>query len=233
MSWIDQVQEALSKLTTFSPFAFVLAALAGLLLAVTPAVLAMVPVIMGYVASEPDIRRSKAATRSLAFLFGTATTFGAYGLIFGWAGSKLAPLFGANGYFVAGIVLIVLGVVLLGKLHINLPFLRAPERKVHSIAGAYALGLPFGLVGSACPCSMPVVLAMLLYAVAVGNPWFGAALLCVFALVRGLPLILAGTFTGILKEMRTFSRWRPWLEKGSGVVMIVMGVVFVAQRFFN
>lgn len=231
MPWIDQVQETLSKLNTISPFAFLLAALAGLLLAVTPAVLAMVPVVMGYVASEPDIKRSKAATRSLAFLLGSATTFGAYGLVFGWAGSKLAPLFGANGYLIAGVVLILLGTVLLVKLHIRLPFLRAPERKVHSIAGAYALGLPFGLVGSACPCSMPVVLAMLLYAGAVGNAWFGAALLFVFALVRGLPLILAGTFTGILKNARAFSRWRPWLEKGSGIVMIVLGVIFVVQRF--
>ena len=75
MPSIDQIQESLSKLNTVSPFAFVLAALAGLLLAVTPAVLAMVPVIMGYVASESEIKRGKAATRSLAFLLGTATTF--------------------------------------------------------------------------------------------------------------------------------------------------------------
>ncbi len=231
MPWIDRVQEAVAKLHTVSPFAFVLAALAGLLLAVTPSVLAMVPVIMGYVASESEITRGKAATRSFAFLLGNASTFGAYGLIFGWAGSKLAPLFGANGYLIAGIVLILLGALLLAKLQIRLPLISAPERKVHSVAGAYALGLPFGLVGSACPCSMPVVLSMLLYAGAVGNAWFGAALLFVFALVRGLPLMLAGTFTGILKEMRAFSRWRPWLEKGSGIALIVLGVVFVAQRF--
>ena len=231
MSWIDQVQEAVSELNTISPFAFVLAALAGLLLAVTPSVLAMVPVIMGYVASESDIGRGKAATRSLAFLFGSATTFGAYGLVFGWAGSKLAPAFGANGYLVAGIVLIVLGIILLAKVQIRLPLISAPERKVHSLGGAFALGLPFGLLGSACPCSMPVVLAMLLYAGAVGNALFGAALLFVFALFRGLPLVLAGTFTGILKDLRALARWRPWLEKGSGGVLIVMGLIFVARRF--
>ena len=231
MSWIDQIQEAVSKLNTVSPFAFVLAALAGLLLTVTPSVLAMVPVIMGYVASESEIKRGKAATRSLAFLLGTATTFGAYGLIFGWAGAKLAPLFGANGYLIAGIVLMLLGVALVGKLKLRLPVITAPERKVRSAAGAYLLGMPFGLAGSACPCSIPVVLAMLLYAGSVGSAWFGAALLFVFALVRGTPLLLAGTFTGIVKDMKVVARWRPWLETASGALMIVVGVGFVVQRF--
>lgn len=231
MPTVDQIQESLSELTTASPWAFALAALAGLLLVITPAVLAMVPVVMGYVAAEPDIRRSTAAMRSLAFVLGTATTFASYGLVFGWAGAKLAPLFGPNGYLIAGIVLILLGSLLLLRLKARFPMIRLPERKVHSLPGAYALGLPFGLVGSACPCSMPVVLAMLLYAASIGSAWFGAALLFVFALVRGLPLVLAGVFTGLLKDLRGFARWRPWIEQGSGVLLVVMGVVFVVQRF--
>lgn len=231
MPTLDEVHDALTNLSTASPWAFILAALAGMLLVATPSVLAMVPVIMGYVAAEPGIGRGKAVTRSLAFLLGNATTFGSYGLVFGWAGAKLAPLFGPNGYLIAGIVLILLGALLLGKLKLRLPMIRAPEKKVESVFGAYALGLPFGLVGSACPCSMPVVLAMLLYAGSVGNPWFGAALLFVFALVRGVPLLLAGAFTGFLKDLRPVARWRPWLEKGSGVLLIVVGSAFVAQRF--
>ncbi|MBW3597536.1 MAG: cytochrome C biogenesis protein, partial [Planctomycetes bacterium] len=71
----------------------------------------------------------------------------------------------------------------------------------------------------------------LLYAGSVGNAWFGAGLLFVFALVRGLPLVLAGAFTGLLKDLRGFARWRPWVEKGSGVLFIVLGIAFVVQRF--
>ncbi len=231
MPTLEQIHETLAGLETASLWAFVLAALAGLLLALTPTVLATVPVVMGYVAGEPGLKRWKALTRSLAFVLGTSTTFGAYGLIFGWAGTQLAPLFGANGYLVAGAVMVLLGLAMLGKLRFRPPALSAPGRKVESLAGAYALGLPFGLVGSACPCSMPVVLAMLLYAGSVGSPWFGAALLFVFALVRGLPLLLAGTFTGLLKDLKSVARWQPRLEKASGVLLIMLGVAFVAQRF--
>jgi len=233
MSWLDQIYDQLSKLDAASPLAFALAALAGLLLAVTPTVLALAPALVSYIARESEISRWKAGARSLAFVLGTATTFGAYGLVFGWAGAWLAPLFGRNGYLVAGVILVLLGLLMLGKLRLRTPVVNSPKRRVSSVAGAYFLGLPFGLVGSACPCSIPVVLAMLLYAGSVGNPWFGAALLFVFALVRGLPLLLAGTFTGWLKEFKGMARLAPRLEKASGIVLLVLGVVFIAQRFMS
>lgn len=231
MPTLDQIYETLTRLDQPSLLAIGLAALAGLLLALTPTVLAMVPAVMGYVAGEPGLTRWKAASRSLMFVLGTATTFGAYGLVFGWAGVRLAPLFGPNGYLVAGIVLVLLGLAMLGRLRLRAPTVNAPERRVESLSGAYALGLPFGLVGSACPCSIPVVLAMLLYAGSVGSAWFGAALLFVFALVRGLPLLVAGAFTGLLKDLKGFARWQPQLEKASGLVLVLLGIGFVVQRF--
>lgn len=231
MLTLDQIHESLNRLNEPSPWAFGLAAMAGLLLALTPTVLAMVPAVMGYVAGEVGITRRTAATRSLAFVLGTATTFGAYGLIFGYAGAQLAPLFGQNGYLIAGIVMVALGLIMLVKFRLRAPAVVALERRVSTTAGAYFLGLPFGFVGSACPCSIPVVLALLLYAGSTGSPWFGAALLFVFALMRGLPLVLAGTFTGMFKDFKALSRWQPNLEKGSGALLIVLGTAFVFQRF--
>lgn len=228
---LESIEETLAGLQTASPWALLLAAGAGLLLALTPAVLATVPVVMGYVAGEPGIRRRKAFTRSLAFVVGTATTFGAYGLVFGWAGTKFAAFFGANGYLIAGVVMVLLGLAMLKAFRLRAPSVTAPERRVESLAGAYLLGLPFGLVGSACPCSIPVVLTMLLYAGTTGSAWYGALLLFVFALFRGLPLVLAGTFTGLLKDFKAVARWQPRLEKASGLLLIVLGVAFVAQRF--
>ena len=228
---LESIEETLAGLQTASPWALLLAAGAGLLLALTPAVLATVPVVMGYVAGEPGIRRRKAFTRSLAFVFGTATTFGAYGLVFGWAGTKFAAFFGANGYLIAGVVMVLLGLAMLKAFRLRALSVTAPERRVESLVGAYLLGLPFGLVGSACPCSIPVVLTMLLYAGTTGSAWYGALLLFVFALVRGLPLVLAGTFTGLLKDFKAVARWQPRLEKASGLLLIVLGVAFVAQRF--
>ena len=228
---LERIHQSFLIPETGAAFALALAALAGLLLALTPTVLVTVPAVMGYVAGEPGLRRWKAFTRSLAFLLGTATTFGAYGLVFGWAGTRLAPLFGSNGYVVAGSVMVALGLAMLGKLRFRALALSAPERHVESLWGAYLLGLPFGLVGSACPCAIPVVLAMLLYAGSTGSAWFGALLLFVFALVRGLPVLVAGTFTGLLKDVKGFTRWQSRLETASGALLIVLGAGFVGQWF--
>lgn len=228
---LEEIHESIAGLSAFSPLAFGLAALAGLFLAMTPTVLVTVPAVMGYVAGEPGLRRWKAFTRSLAFVLGTATTFGVYGLVFGWAGTRLAPLFGTNGFVVAGVVMVALGLAMLRKYRFRALALAAPERRVESLLGAYLLGLPFGLVGSACPCAIPVVLTMLLYAGSIGSAWFGAALLFIFALARGLPVLLAGTFTGWLKNVKTFTRWQGRLETASGAVLLVLGAGFVGQRF--
>lgn len=230
---LDKIYDTFFGLQAASAFAIVLAALAGLLLALTPTVLVTVPAVIGYVAGEPGLRRWKAFSRSLAFVLGTATTFGAYGLVFGLAGRRLAPLFGENGFLVAGVVMVLLGLAMLAKYRFK-PLkaaLATPDRKVQSFLGAYLLGLPFGLVGSACPCAIPVVLAMLMYAGTIGSPWFGAALLFVFALVRGLPVLLAGTFTGLLKDVKVFTRWQSRLETASGVLLVVSGTAFVGQKF--
>jgi len=49
----------------------------------------------------------------------------------------------------------------------------------------------------------------------------------VYALGRGVPIILAGTFTGVLKQLQAFGRWSEMLEKISGVVVIAVGLYFL------
>jgi len=228
MLTLDEIHAAIERLTEPSMLALLLAAAAGALLVATPSVLAGIPMIVGYVAAEPGISRRTALTRSLAFVLGSATTFGSYGLVFGWAGTVLAPLFGPNGYLLAGVLLIVLGTATLGRVRFRVPWAALLERRVRSHWGAFVLGLPFGLVGSACPCSMPVVLAMLLYAGSVGSAWFGALLLFVFATVRASPLVAVGVFTGLVKDLSPLARWRPLLERAAGGLLVAFGIVFVA-----
>jgi len=56
---------------------------------------------------------------------------------------------------------------------------------------------------------------------------YGAGLLFVYALGRGMPVVLAGTFTGVLKRMQAFGRWSEVFEKVAGVVVIAVGLYFV------
>ena len=56
---------------------------------------------------------------------------------------------------------------------------------------------------------------------------YGATLLFVYALGRGVPVVLAGTFAGALKGMLALGRWSAVMERGAGVLIIGVGFYFL------
>jgi cytochrome c-type biogenesis protein len=97
---------------------------------------------------------------------------------------------------------------------------------LRGLPGALALGLVSGLVAS--QCATPVLAAVLTYVMAQrGMLIYGAALLFVYALGRGVPIVLAGTFTGVVKRFQLLGRWAGVIEKASGVIMLVVGLYFL------
>ena len=79
------------------------------------------------------------------------------------------------------------------------------------LGGSYVLGLAMGLVGS--QCGTPILLAILSLALASGKWLYGAILLFVYALGRGVLLEAVGTFTGLITRMELFARWSTVLDK--------------------
>jgi cytochrome c-type biogenesis protein len=94
------------------------------------------------------------------------------------------------------------------------------------LIGALLLGLISGLVSS--QCATPVLAAILTYVMAQKTGiLYGAVLLFIYALGRGVPILLAGSFTGILKGFRSLGNWSGWLEKASGVIILLVGFYFL------
>ncbi|MBN1147981.1 MAG: sulfite exporter TauE/SafE family protein [Anaerolineales bacterium] len=93
------------------------------------------------------------------------------------------------------------------------------------IPGALTLGLVSGLVAS--QCATPVLAAILTYVMAKGALAYGAALLFIYALGRGAPVVLAGTFTGALKQLQSLGQSSTLIEKASGVIIILVGFYFL------
>jgi cytochrome c-type biogenesis protein len=116
----------------------------------------------------------------------------------------------------------VFGLHMLGVMHIDLPMLFGGVRERIGWKGIPgALALVSGLVAS--QCATPVLVAILTYVMAKGALLYGAILLFVYALGRGVPVVLAGTFTGLLKEFHRMGSWSRVIEKGSGVILLAVG----------
>jgi len=215
------------SLQTVSLLAFLLVFVGGVVTSIGPCNLATIPLIVGYVGGSRDLPRTRAFALSLTFATGLALTF----MLLGVAAALIGGLIGATTrwwyYLVAGICFVI-GLNMLCVLHIQLPtwFGGLRERiRLKGIAGALALGLISGLVAS--QCATPVLAAILTYVMAKGALLYGAALLFLYALGRGVPVVLAGTFTGVLKSFQKLGRWSKIIEKASGVIVIGVGFYFL------
>ena len=216
-----------ASLQTTSLLAFVLVFLGGVVTSIGPCNIATIPLIVGYVGGSRDLSHTRSFMLSMAFAIGLALTF----MLLGVAAALIGGLIGAATrwwYYLVAAICIVIGLNMLGVLKINLPmwFGRLRERiGLKGIPGALALGLVSGLV--ATQCATPVLAAILTYVMVKGALFYGAALLFVYALGRGVPVVLAGTFTGALKGFQKLGRWSEVIEKTSGVIVIGVGLYFL------
>jgi len=96
---------------------------------------------------------------------------------------------------------------------------------ITGLIGAFVLGLVVGLAGS--QCGTPVLVAILGIAMAKGKLGYGASLLFAYGLGRGVPIVLAGTFAGVVKALPAMERWTRWMERAAGVVLIAVGLYFI------
>ena len=225
---------SLEALQSVSLVAFAVVFLAGVAMGLAPSSYALYPVIAGFVAGDEEGSGRRAIALSSAFVLGTATVDAALGALFGFLGGVVIEV--VSRYLVlwnllTAAILVLFGLVLLRVVSVRWPVLRMTWRKAHSVPGAYALGIPFGL--TACPACTPMVLPMLGAAAATGTWWFGAALMFVFGLARGLPLLLVGAGTGLLERLRGSARWIRGMEVTGGVLLLLAGLYFLGNAVWT
>ncbi len=215
-------------LQTGSLVAYLLVFLGGIVTSIGPCNVAMIPLVVGYVGGSPDLSRRRCLALSLTFAVGLAITF----MLLGVVAALVGGLIGGTSrvwYYLVAAVCLVIGLHILGGLPLPpLPGLGRLREKISlkGAPGALALGLVSGLVAS--QCATPVLAAVLTYVMAKQETLiYGAALLFVYALGRGVPVVLAGTFTGVVKQLQSLGRWSPFIEKASGVIILGVGLYFL------
>jgi len=216
-----------SVIQHISPLALILVFAGGVLTSIGPCNMAMIPLIVGYVGGSRDLTRRRSFVLSATFATGLAITFMLLGVVVSFVGGLVGAGHAWFYYIVAGICILI-GLQLLGVIRLPMPdFLAAQRQQMtwRGVPGALALGLVSGLVAS--QCATPVLAAILTYVMAEGAVAYGALLLFVYALGRGVPIVVAGTFTGALMGFLAFGRWAAALEKVSGAIIIGVGLYMV------
>ncbi|EKO40918.1 MAG: thiol:disulfide interchange protein [Solidesulfovibrio magneticus str. Maddingley MBC34] len=196
----------------------------GLLLAFTPCVFPMLPILSGMLArSGQELTPRKGFVLSSAYVLAMALAYAALGLAAAWSGQNLQVLLQRPVAIVLmGLVFVVLALSMFGLYELALPaklatrLSRATGRPGGSIGGAALLGFGSALVVG--PCVTPPLAAALLYVAQTGDVLRGAAALFALGLGMGLPLLAFGAFGG-----RLLPKSGPWLV----TVKQVFGFLFL------
>jgi cytochrome c biogenesis protein CcdA len=209
----------------------------GALTASNPCVLAMIPLMMSFVAGQRDERPSvlRSFGFSLIFVLGLGITFTVLGMIAALAGTLYGDVSGAWTWVVA-LVCALMGLHMMEVVTFPIPTLGgklAPQTR--GVLGAFVLGLLFGVVSA--PCAAPILIVLLTYLAGSGSSvvW-GGALLFTYALGHSVLVLIAGTSMGAARQLienRQATRILEFLRRAAGAVIVLVGVYFAYRGILS
>jgi cytochrome c-type biogenesis protein len=222
--------------TDISPL---VAFLGGVLSFLSPCVLPLVP---GYISlmsgvSVDQLREGGAGgarvvlVHALLFVLGLSVVF----VSMGASASAVGQFLRAHQAVlvrVAGVLIILLGIFLLGVFKVSALY---RDARYHGglrpgKLGAFLLGVAFAFGWT--PCIGPILAAILLLAATKTTVTQGVFLLSVYSLGLGVPFLLTAVgINAFLSWYQGFRRYLNWVERAAGVLLILVGGLLVANQF--
>jgi thiol:disulfide interchange protein DsbD len=223
-------QDRLARLLTGNPAQAIVAFfIAGLLLAFTPCVFPMVPILSGIIAGQGErLTTLRAFWLSLVYVLAMAVTYTVAGVLAGLFGQNLQAVF-QNPWILSAFVLIfvLLALSMFGFYELHLPgrlqtrlAAASGRQRGGQFGGVAVMGFLSALIVG--PCVAPPLMAALIVIGASGDAALGGSALFALSLGMGLPLILFGVSAG-----RLVPRAGPWMDTIKsvfGIGLLALGI---------
>jgi len=206
----------------------------GLLLAFTPCVFPMVPILSGIIVGQGEgVSTRRAFLLSISYVLAMALTYTAAGVGAALFGSNLQIMF-QNPWILGAFsaLFVVLALSMFGLYQFQLP--PALQTRLSGISQRYGRG---GWLGASVmgffsalivgPCVAAPLAGILLYIGMSGDAWLGGLSLFVLSLGMGLPLVVFGTSAGSL-----LPRAGPWMDAVKSIFgVLLLGVaIWLLER---
>lgn len=200
----------------------------GVLLAFTPCVLPMLPILSGIIAGQADITTSKAFRLSLIYTLSMALTYAVAGMLVGYMGGSVQAFFQQSWVLILfSLLFVAMALSFFGLYQIKLPAVF--EGKIAHVSRKYDGGNYAGAAIMGClatlilsPCVTPALIGILSYIGQKGNPALGGAALFCLGLGMGLPLLLIGTAGG--KLLPKAGAWMNSIRSIFGILFISLAI---------
>lgn len=206
----------------------------GLLLAFTPCVLPMIPILSGLIAGHgPGLSTGRAFSLSLVYVLANALVFTAAGVVAGLVGANLQIAFQTPWVIVAfALLFVALAMSSFGLYQVQLPAalrsrlgMLSDRQRGGSWGGVAAMGALSALIVG--PCVAPPLAAAVLYIGQTRDPVFGGAALFLLAMGMGVPLLAFGVAAG--RGLPTSGPWMTGVQRVFGLVFLGLAVWMVSR----
>lgn len=206
----------------------------GLLLAFTPCMLPMIPIISGLIVGQGKrLSTAKAFSLSLTYVLGMSVAYAIAGMVVGLAGANVQIAL-QNPYVLTVFALVFVGLALsmFGLYDLQMPSgvqtwltKHSNAQKSGAFVGAGVMGVLSALICG--PCITAPLVAVLVFIGETQSAFRGGVALFALGLGMGIPLLLIGTTEG-----RLLPKPGPWMNAVKavfGVVMLGLAVWFISR----
>lgn len=206
----------------------------GLLLAFTPCVLPMIPILTGIIVGQKGtVSAKRAFVLSLIYVVGSAVTYALAGVAAASMGHSLQVWFEKPWIIVAASGLfVVLALSLFGYYELRLP--NGIQNRLNNFSNKQQGGTYFGvfLMGAmsaliVSPCVTAPLVGVLMYIAQTGDRLLGASALFAMGMGMGIPLLLIGMSAG--KWLPKSGSWMDAVKYFFGIFMLAMAVWMLSR----
>jgi thiol:disulfide interchange protein DsbD len=206
----------------------------GLLLAFTPCVLPMVPILSGLIVGQgPKIGTGRAFALSLTYVLAMALVYTAAGVVTALLGKNLQATFQHPAVLIGfSLLFVVFGAAMLGAFELQMPAAvqarlteLANRQRGGTVAGVAVMGALSALIVG--PCVAAPLAGTLAFIGQSGDPVRGGLVLFALSLGMGAPLLAFGTSAGRL--LPRAGRWMEAIKKGFGILLLGVAVWMMSR----
>nr|WP_240955757.1 protein-disulfide reductase DsbD [Wenzhouxiangella sp. XN79A] len=202
---------------------------AGVLLAFTPCVFPMVPILSGLIAGDAERMSTGRAFRlSVVYVLAMAVVYTAFGVIAALLGQNLQAVFQHPAVLVSfALLFVLLSLAMFGFYELQLP--ASVQTRLNQLSNRQQGGTLFGaaIMGGLSalvvgPCVAPALMGALVYIGQTGDALLGGSALFAMALGMGVPLVIWGTSAG--KLLPRAGGWMTAVKAVFGVGLLALAI---------
>jgi cytochrome c-type biogenesis protein len=228
------IEEIFTKLTLALSGSYYLALAAALgwgvlSILLSPCHLSSIPLVIGYISSQGQIKVKRSFYLALVFAVGILIAIALIGLITSLLGRLIGDV-GQVGNYLVAVVFILIGLYLMDLMHWNWSGLQIIPNKRGGLWGALFLGLIFGIGLGPCTFAFMAPVLGVVFNTAT-NSWLKAILLILaFGIGHCLVIVFAGTLTNLVQKYLNWtddSKAIIYIKRTAGLFVMLAGIYII------